>query len=77
MIYINPPLVGYLERKSIYNFDETVLGYVKTVMGSPALFTSFSKESTQIEKLFTDLWTERQLLAQVRQNRGFIVRRLL
>ena len=41
MICIKPTLVAYLERNGIFNFDEMVLGYVKTVIDSPALWISF------------------------------------
>ena len=30
MTRIKSPLVAYLERNSIFNFDKTILGYVKT-----------------------------------------------
>ena len=49
MICAKPPLVAYLERNSLFNFDQMVLGYVKTVNDSPALSISFSKQSSQIE----------------------------
>ena len=48
MICIKPPLVAYPERNSLFNIDKMALGYVKTVMDSPALPTSFSKQSSQI-----------------------------
>ena len=41
MICIKPPLVGYFERNSIFNFGKMVLGYVKTVwihQRCPSLF---------------------------------------
>ena len=41
MIYIKTPVAAYLEGNSISNFDKTVLGYMKTVMDSPALSISF------------------------------------
>ena len=41
MICIKPALVAYLERNNIFNFNKNVLGYVKTVMDSPALSISF------------------------------------
>ena len=31
MICIKPPLVGYLGRNNIFNFDQMVLGYVNTM----------------------------------------------
>ena len=37
IICIKPPLMAYLERNGIFNFDKMVLGYVKTVMDSTAL----------------------------------------
>ena len=71
VISIKPPLVGYLERNDIFNFDKMVLGYVKTVMDSPHLFL---KQSSQIDKFYRSRdCAKRQLLAQVRQNRGFIL----
>ena len=57
MICIKPPSVAYPERNSLFNFDKMVLGYVKTVMDSPALSTTFSNQSLQIEIFFTDLET--------------------
>ena len=38
MMYIKPPLVGYLERNIIFDFDKVVLGYVKTAINFPSLF---------------------------------------
>ena len=57
MIFTKPPLVAYLERNSLFNFDKMVLdkmvlGYVKTVIDSPALSIYFSKQSSQIEIFF-------------------------
>ena len=56
MICIKPPLVAYLERNSLFNFDKTVLSYVKTVVDSPALSTSFQKGHRRL-RIFTDLET--------------------
>ena len=47
-----------LGRNRLFNFDEMVLDYVKTGMDSPALFSSFSKQSPQIENFFNNLETK-------------------
>ena len=78
MICTKSPLVAYLERNCLFNFDKMLLGYVKTAIDSPGLSISFSKQSSQIEKFYRSRdYAKRQLLAQVRQNRGFIVRQWL
>ena len=63
MICIKQPLVAYLERNSICNFDKVVLGYVKTTIDSPSLFQNNHR------RLGNSYYAKRQLLAQVRQNR--------
>ena len=51
MMCVKPPLVAYLERNSIFNFDKIVLRYVKTVgNGYASNAHLFSKESSEIEK---------------------------
>ena len=51
-----------------------VLGYVKTVMDSPALSISFSNNRRRLRICYRSRDCEkRQLLAHVRQNREFIV----
>ena len=50
MICTEPPLVAYLDRNSLFNFDKMILGYVKTAIDSPALPIYFSKQSSRIEK---------------------------
>ena len=59
MICTKPPLVAYLERNSLSNFDKMVLGYVKTAFDSPGLSISFSKRSSQIET-FLPVWRLRK-----------------
>ena len=77
MICSKPPLVAYLERNSMFNFDKMVLGYVKTVMDSPALSISL-KQSSQIENFYQSRdYAKQQLLAHARQNQGFMVRQWL
>ena len=49
MTCIKPPLVGYLERNSICNFDKMVLGYVKSY-GFTSVAHLFLSQSSQIEK---------------------------
>ena len=49
MICTKPPLVAFLERNNLFNFDRMVLGYVKTVIDSPALSMSFPKQSSHTE----------------------------
>ena len=56
MICIKPPIVAYLERNGIVNFDKMVLGYVKTVMDSPAFSISFSNNHRRL-RFFIDLET--------------------
>ena len=36
-MHIKPPLVAYLQRKSLFNFDKSVLDYVKIAIDWPAL----------------------------------------
>ena len=50
MTCTKPPLVAYLERNTLFNFDKIVLSFVKTVPDSTALPISLSKQSSQIEK---------------------------
>ena len=58
MICINPPLVAYVERNSLFNFDKMVFGNVKTAMDSPALSTSFENNHPRL-RIFTALETKR------------------
>ena len=46
MICISPPLVYYLERDSLFNFDKMLLGYVKAVIDSPPLSRGAAKGGT-------------------------------
>ena len=67
MIGTKPPLVAYLERNSLFNFDEMVLDYVKTVIGSPALYISFKTIIADCE-IFTNLTGDISRTITVRVN---------
>ena len=51
MICIKPPLVGFLERNSIFNFDKMVPTWLReNSYGFTSVAHLFLKQSSQIEK---------------------------
>ena len=72
---LKPPLVAYFERNALCNFDKMILGYVKTIMDSPALPISFRNNHRRLRKFHRSRDCAKwQLLGQIRQIWGVIVR---